>query len=158
WNLHELTRELPLDFFVLFSSANAILGAPGQASYAAANLYLDSLAHFRRSQKLPALSVNWGRWADVGLAATQAHADRLGAQGIGGTPPADALDLLEVLMAGDRTQALAISFNFRQWSDRFPEVAALPLFAGLDGQSTRSPVAPIGAALGAMRKQERRSA
>lgn len=68
WNLHVQTRSLPLDAFVLFSSAAALVPQPGQASYAAANSFLDSLAMYRRSLHLPALSINWGGWNGVGLA------------------------------------------------------------------------------------------
>ena len=67
WNLHEATRGVSLDHFVLFSSIAAILGSSGQSAYVGANLFLDRLAAYRRTQGLPALSINWGPWDEVGM-------------------------------------------------------------------------------------------
>src|SRR5207253_3246325 len=75
WNLHRLTLDKALDFFILFSSSAALLGAPGQGSYAAANAFLDALAHYRRRLGLKALSINWGNWLEVGLAAKREPSD-----------------------------------------------------------------------------------
>lgn len=66
WNLHQLTQGLPLDFFVLFSSVASFLGSVGQSNHASANSFLDAFAGFRRAQGLPALTINWSGWSDIG--------------------------------------------------------------------------------------------
>jgi acyl carrier protein len=71
YNLHRLTRDLPLDFFILFSSATTVLGNPGQANYVAANTMLESLAALRRSLGLPAVTFGWGPVSDVGMLASR---------------------------------------------------------------------------------------
>jgi acyl carrier protein/short-subunit dehydrogenase len=105
WHLHQHTLADHLDFFVLFSSFTAIVGNPGQASYVAANAFLDALAHFRRQKGLPALSVNWGPLEDVGYVADNpkvaAHLTQLGAKSLSSHTM---LHLLGLLLGTQETQ------------------------------------------------------
>lgn len=83
WNLHHLTRNLPLDFFILFSSAASLIGSAAQANYAAANAFLDGLAHYRQQLGLPGLSINWGAWSEIGMASRQVRPGLQDKQGLG---------------------------------------------------------------------------
>ncbi|ADO72607.1 type I polyketide synthase [Stigmatella aurantiaca] len=95
WNLHHVLQGVELDFFVLFSSASSLIGSSGQANYVAANAFLDGLAHLRRSAGLPGLSLNWGAWAEIGVAAEAQLQRRMEQLGFGVIPPADGLQLFE---------------------------------------------------------------
>ena len=105
WNLHRATEGAALDFFVLFSSTAAVLGSPGQGSYAAANAAMDAIAHTRRGLGLPATTINWGPWADVGMAASAGVAAhrRWRSRGIEPLPIERGLEVLGEAIADERS-------------------------------------------------------
>ncbi|MEE1797305.1 SDR family NAD(P)-dependent oxidoreductase, partial [Streptomyces sp. JV176] len=93
--LDELTADMGLQAFVVFSSAAALLGSPGQGNYAAANGFLDAYAQMRRAQGAPMVSVAWGAWAGAGLADTELVQSRQRRAGVGAMDPAVAVTALE---------------------------------------------------------------
>ncbi|MEU1187205.1 SDR family NAD(P)-dependent oxidoreductase [Streptomyces sp. NPDC005859] len=97
-HLHRLTAELPLEMFLLVSSAAGVLGNAGQGNYAAANVFLDQLAHHRRAQGLPGVSVSFGAWAGEGLAAEHADLGRMARLGHRALTPEQGRDLVELAL------------------------------------------------------------
>ena len=112
WILHTLTEKRTLDFFVLFSSAASLLGSAGQANHAAANAFVDGLAHYRKAEGLPALSINWGPWAEVGAAARHDHSDRITKGGRLVITPEDGLEIFGRLLGGAKTQVGVLPIAF----------------------------------------------
>jgi acyl transferase domain-containing protein/aryl carrier-like protein len=108
WHLHHATAGCTLDFFVLFSSWASIAGTRGGANYAAANIALDSLAHLRWHQGQPALSLNWGAWADIGSAARYTDV-KPARQGFGAMRPDQALAAMGSAIRHARSPQLAIA-------------------------------------------------
>ncbi len=116
WHLHQLSQELPLDFFVLFSSAASVLGNQGQGNYAAANAFLDGLAHYRKQQGLPATSINWGPWDSIGIAASDAAiANHMGRLGFTAIKPEIGVSALEKILAANITQISVIDWDWQKY-------------------------------------------
>ncbi len=133
WNLHVQTQGLALDHFVMFSSVASIIGSPGQANYAAANAFLDALANHRRSQGLPALTINWGVMAGVGYVARhkklEEHFARIGWSGI---TPAESLPILGRLMQQPAISQMMVSrIDWSKWAAVTPAIIATPRYAEL---------------------------
>jgi NADPH:quinone reductase-like Zn-dependent oxidoreductase/NAD(P)-dependent dehydrogenase (short-subunit alcohol dehydrogenase family)/acyl carrier protein len=120
WNLHRETLSADLDCFVLFSSAAAVLGSKGQSNHAAANAYLDALAHYRRDQLgLTALSVNWGAWSGTGAAVRHGVVERSERSGVLAISPQQGLRLLGLLLKENRAQVMASHVSWRKWSESY---------------------------------------
>lgn len=140
WNVHELTAHLPLDFFVMFSSAAAILGSPGQGNYAAGNAFLDALASLRASNRRAALSIAWGPWANTGLSVRTGGVDRLVAlAGVEGIEPADGVEMFGRLLGAEAPQAAVMAVDWRGWSELSPVAEGLPLVAELVAAASAPP-------------------
>jgi hypothetical protein len=121
-HLHEATKDLALDHFVCFSSLAAIVGSAGQASYAAANAYLDLLARYRRTRGLPGLSINWGPWEGEGMTAclTAPQRARLRDHGIGMLEPVVALDEMRHVLAGEHAQIVIAAVDWSRVDSSIP--------------------------------------
>jgi acyl transferase domain-containing protein/NADPH:quinone reductase-like Zn-dependent oxidoreductase/SAM-dependent methyltransferase/acyl carrier protein len=139
WLLHEATRDFKLDYFVMFSSVSSIFGNPAQANYAAANAFLDSLAHHRRALGLPALTINWGVLGGEGyVARNERVAEFLARQGTLELSPAEVMGLLESSLEAGNTQLMAIRVDWAKWRQFFRGMQENPLleriFAAVENQ------------------------
>jgi acyl carrier protein len=139
WLLHEGTRNMELDCFVMFSSVSSIFGNPAQGSYAAANAFLDSLAHHRQAIGLPALVINWGALGGEGyVARNERVAEYLARQGTTPLSPGEVVVLLESFLSAGVTQAMALRVDWAKWRQSFRGSQESPLLervfaAGVEG-------------------------
>ena len=140
WHLHRETLDDPLDCFVLFSSSSSMFGSSLQANYAAANAFLDALAHHRRTLGRPALAINWGPLSEVGYVSRHRDvAEYLERLGYGAFTAAQAFDVLGTLLRRDATQLMAARMDWPRWALSSPTAAAssmLSHFAPASGEGS----------------------
>lgn len=132
WHLHQLAEPLALDFFVLYSSFTAVLGTPGQGNHAAANAFLDALAWHRRGKGLPALSIDWGAWSNVGAAAQRQIGERLRNKGAELLTPEQGVRLLERVWRAETAQIAVVPIH---WQAVEEQQLRRPLLAGFSHSS-----------------------
>jgi acyl transferase domain-containing protein/NADPH:quinone reductase-like Zn-dependent oxidoreductase/SAM-dependent methyltransferase/acyl carrier protein/short-subunit dehydrogenase len=145
WLLHEGTKDLNLDCFVMFSSVSSIFGNSSQANYAAANAFLDSLAHHRHALGLPALVINWGALGGEGyVARNERVAEYLSRQGTTALTPREVVALTETFLQAGATQAMAMRVDWSKWRQSFRSSQESPLLkliyaAGVDAPEASGP-------------------
>jgi acyl carrier protein len=142
WLLHECTRQMELDCFVMFSSVSSIFGNPGQGNYGAANAFLDSLAHHRHTAGLPALTVNWGVLGGEGyVARNERVAEYLTRQGTTELSPGEVTALLESFLTTGVIQAIAVRVDWARWGQFFRGLQKNPLlehlFSSVESRETQ---------------------
>jgi acyl transferase domain-containing protein/NADP-dependent 3-hydroxy acid dehydrogenase YdfG/acyl carrier protein len=133
-NLHELTKDLGLSAFVLFSSGAGVFGNPGQGNYAAANSFLDALALCRRAEGLPAVSMAWGLWTQIdGMTAdlTDVDRNRLSRSGAIGLSPEEGLALFDAALRLDEPVVLPMRLDFTGLANRAATGQVAPVLRGL---------------------------
>lgn len=143
WHLHNSTKSLDLDFFVVCSSLSGIIGNPGQANYAAANTFLDALAHGRRSSGLPGTAVSFGLWAGsegMGARLGEAARTRFAEEGLSTLEPTKGLELIEQVVSQKCPHAVAAAYNFDKLKIHLLEdlCSVPPFFRTLLGNSSNT--------------------
>ncbi|MGA9492826.1 MAG: SDR family NAD(P)-dependent oxidoreductase [Mycobacterium sp.] len=113
-HLDRLTKDDDLDFFILSSSVSSLFGSPGQANYSTANALLDGLVGQRKAQGLPVTGVNFGPWAQGGMASSEAAAANISAQGLVPLEPSLALNALAEVIANGTGQATVLKANWQR--------------------------------------------
>ncbi len=128
WLLHEATKGLDMDAFVMFSSVSSIFGNPAQANYSAANTFLDALAHERHRLGLPGLTINWGVLGGEGyVARNERVAEFLARQGTAALTPGEVMSLMESFLVAGADQVAAIRVDWNKWRQSFRGMSENPL-------------------------------
>ncbi|MEM8530663.1 MAG: amino acid adenylation domain-containing protein [Chloroflexota bacterium] len=132
WVLHEQTQHLRLDCFVVFSSISAVWGSAELAHYGAANQFLDALIDYRRLLNLPAISINWGPWAESGMAATVERTETLTRAGLMPLPAAQALTILGQLLETGTSHQLVANIDWHVFKPTYVAKTQRALFEQIE--------------------------
>nr|WP_165986299.1 type I polyketide synthase [Streptomyces sp. YIM 98790] len=147
WNLHELTRDLGLSAFVLFSSMSGLIGPAGQANYAAGNAYLDALAQHRRAQGLPAVSLAWGMWAERSTMTehlTDVDLARLARLGVTLSSTEEGLALLDAALGADEPVLVPVGLDLASMRGQADVPPIMRQLAGRRSMARPARPAPAG--------------
>lgn len=145
WNLHLASQDVPLDWFVMYSSVATLFGSAAQASYVAANRFLDGLAWHRRATGLPALTVNWGPLAEVGVVADNAGLARyLESVGLDLLPPDDVFRFVKFLLRRDVSTAGVVRVDWSKFRESSPTAQRSHRLAAVTSRQSESAAASSG--------------
>ncbi|MFJ3025603.1 type I polyketide synthase [Streptomyces tendae] len=144
WNLHELTKDLDLSAFVLFSSAAGLIGSPGQSHYAAGNAFLNALAHHRRARGLPATTIGWGLLAGGGMADDTGATDRASRRGLHPMDPGQSLAGLRRALDHDETYIAMTHVDWTRFIKATAGTAKCTVISDLPEYRAAFPVAAAG--------------
>ncbi len=145
-HLHELTQDMDLDAFVLCSSVAALWGSGLQTSYAAGNSYLDALAEHRRAEGLPAISIQWGHWRDVGMADYEVTHAFLARRGLTPLVPEQAVEFLGQALDRDEATISFVDVEWGRFAAAFTAQRPSPLLAELAPPAAAGPPGPAATA------------
>ena len=121
WNLHNLTKNIDLDYFICFSSVASLMGSAGQSNYSAANAFMDQFAHYRKKNGLKCTAINWGPWGEVGMAASLSK--RLSSQGYEMIPVEYGMLMLEkIICFSDLPQISVLPMNWQKFLEKFDKL------------------------------------
>jgi myxalamid-type polyketide synthase MxaC len=165
WHLHELTRDHQIEAFVLFSTSVSLQGYAGQGNHAAANAFLDGLAHYRRGLGLPGLSINWGAWGETGSVVERQVEAQMRRQGVTLIPPDQGFAALGRILCTDVAQMAVIPIQWPQFLRGYADRQVPPFFAQMvqgGGVLTKRVVAEgdglgLAAALASVAPERRRA-
>jgi acyl transferase domain-containing protein/thioesterase domain-containing protein/acyl carrier protein len=129
WLLYKFLDKESLDFYVLFSSVSSVVNSPGMAHYAGGNAFLDALAHINKDKKAKTISINWGAWSEIGMAARNYAGGPNSIKGINTISPSQGISIFEQSLSQDISQLVVLPIDWKQYSSVYSNVAKTAFFS-----------------------------